>query len=252
MDSVDFITINDILFNVLQTVDDVEFREGLSEGWYTQQVRDGLDELAYDTFFDQRTVDLDFPTKTFALDMPKNAFNLREIYLFTNECCRPETSVRVNWKRLFNNKGKGPDYTAKRVEAGRSASPDPFFPNSFAGVRFDTFFDGNHFANVQNGQIMFSSQSSGFTKVRLVFNGLGEDVDDLPVVPRFFKQAITYWVVERFFEVKKTREPRRFSVLHRDAFTKMTLHMEKAERRIKSLNKWQRDDMNEYLGRINA
>ena len=45
--------------------------------------------------------------------MPKGIFNIREIYLYNDECCSPTVSQVVHWKRQFNNKGGGDGYTAK-------------------------------------------------------------------------------------------------------------------------------------------
>ena len=243
----DFVTFDDILFEVLQTVDDVNLRKGLAKGWYIQQIKNGLEELAFDTFFDERTIVLDMPSDN-RLDMPKDAFNIRELYLFNDKCCTVETSVLVHYKRLFNNKPQGGE-TGKRVRFSNRGTTDPFYSDSV--FDFDTISGRFHYYNIQNGMIMFSSNSNTFSKVKIIYNGMGGLIDEEPIIPRFFRQAITYFTISKHYEHQKQREPRKFRTLHIDAISQMDRHMEKAENRIKMMDTHEKEELNQYLSRPN-
>lgn len=247
MNANDFLTFDDILFEVLQTVNDVKLRKGLAKGWYVQQIKNGLEELAFDTFFDERTIVLDMPNDNM-LELPKDAFNIRELYLFDDNCCQPETSVLVHYKRLFNNKPQGGE-TGKRVQFGKRGTTDPFYSGSV--FDFETVSGRIHYYNIQNGLIMFSSNSNGFSKVKIIYNGMGGLIDEMPIIPRFFRQAVVYFTMAKHYEYQKEREPRKYRILHTDALTQMQVHMEKAENRIKMMDTHEKEELNEYLSRPN-
>ena len=248
MNSRDFISFNDVAFEILQTVDDVKLKKGLAKGWYIQQAKNAIEELSFDTFFDERTMVLDVP-KDLQLDMPKDMFNIREMYLFNGaNCCVPETSALVHWKRLFNNKPQGGE-TGKRVEFSKRGNRDPFYAESL--FDFETVSDRIHYFNIQNGVIMFSSNSTGFTKVKIIYNGMGGEIDEAPIIPRFFRQAITYFVLVKFYEYQIGREPRRHGGTLTRHQLKLDREWEKAENRIKMMDTLEKDELNEYLSRPN-
>ncbi len=54
----DFVTVNEILADVLKIVQDTDFKIN-SKGWYTSQIQQALEELSFDTFF--LTINRTFP-----------------------------------------------------------------------------------------------------------------------------------------------------------------------------------------------
>ena len=111
-----------------------------SRGWYMQSIRDALDKLAFDTFFDKgRSDDLTLPT-SLILPLPRNTYSVKNIYVFNGEC-HPEDSVNVYWKMGFNNRPDGQSYTAPRNE-NNQWSRDPFMPGMFGSLSglFDESF----------------------------------------------------------------------------------------------------------------
>lgn len=271
MQANDFVSINHLLAEATANVNDRNFRQGFSKGWYVSRIQDALQELAFDTFYQKLTRDYTFPTDKLAMEMPKNAFNIREIYLFNCgceedsttgstseacdsncECCKPTTSVIVHWKRLYNNRGMGGFYTAKVREDGNSRI-DPFFdynsPESFITSR-----GTNYYANIVNGLIMFSPDSRSFNKVRLVYNGMGGEIGDEPIVPRFFERAVIDYVEERFYNAKKAEDPRRYRTLWSDAYQRINdLRIgswRKAQMRISSMNTFEKESLEEYISEI--
>ena len=188
---------------------------------------------------------------------------MREIYVFncgcdgdtdaTNCSCFASSSQWVHWKRLFNNKAQGTSHTAKLKESQETStdptigSTDPFIPRTRTGGTL-------RYANIQNGLIMFSSGTAGFNKVRLVYNGMGGEVGDEPIIPRWAKRAIVDYVAESFFSAKMAEDTRAFSPLWNKANLKLndlrTGSWAKARRRVSRMSTWEKDAMDEYMASI--
>ena len=274
METADKVSVNLLLADILSFVDDESTRKhGFNRGYYISAIQKGVEKLAYDTFFDVVTKDillLEENKRNLAVEMPPNAFNIREMYLFnctckdsdTNEdsphgCCSPANSVIVHWKRLYNNRGKGPDYTALRQDRGRDIS-DPIYPSdgtqSFL-TSFNSSTPGSLFyANVQNGLIMLSLGARNFTHLRLVFNGTGGAIGDEPVIPRFLRGAIVDFVVERTLRALKVKDRAKWRVLWVDAKNDLRDpdgDWMEAERRIRKLGTWKKNEIREWTGRPN-
>lgn len=243
-------SVDELLFNILTQVDDEEMKSGFAKGWYVQKIKDALSELAIDTHYDRKFVDLDIPARL-AVDIPKDSFNIRKIYLYNGDCCTPETSAIVHWKRGFNNQEDGTGFTSNVVESGSRTTEDPYF-NSFPGERlYEGSYETVYYANIQSGKIMLSSSCSGFDKIRIEFDGIGGFSNEVPVVPRIFKQAIEAYVVERVFAAKKARNPRLWRSSHSDSLSLKSMEWEKAKLRAKRMHSWERENMKEYWGRFN-
>lgn len=263
MDINDFLSVDEILSDVLMNTNDEALRKGFSKGWYVSQIQQSIEEISLDSFYDIQTRDFDMDTVNLSLEMPKNAFNIREMYLHNGDCCEPDSFAIVHWKRLHNNKGRGAVSTGKQVEGGR-AEIDPFFGGTFFVSRLGTTGSTSgsrtvrgenvRYANIYNGLIMFDPGAAEFTKVRLVYNGLGGELGDIPVIPRFFRQYCIGFVCEKFFGVRKVEVPGE-RIHWVDWSTKLNdprngLEI-KALKRISSMNKWEKESLNEYLGRAN-
>lgn len=251
MNSNDFVSVNHILAEVSMTLNDADYRKGFSIGWYTSRIQDALQELAFDTFFDTITIDKDVPKDTLSMELPQNVFNIREIYLYNGSCCMPSTSQVVWYKRLYNNNGKGEQYTAKIKDQGDSNGDDPFLPSSYNYNSALAYVGNKYYANVQNGRIMLSSECKAYDKIRLVVNGMGTAIGDTPIVPRFFERAINDYVEERFYNAMKSREVRKYRPLWNDAFSRLNDPREgswkKARMRISSMDSWEKESYNEYI-----
>ncbi len=255
MNSADFVTLNHILAEVTTTVNDEEFRNGLTKGWYVSRVQDALQELAFDTFFQKITIDLDVPQQSLQLDMPENIFNIREMYVYNGDgCCSPNNSQRVYWKRQFNNKnGNGNGYTAAVKDRGFNTGNDPFIPNG----NYDYWNNmvgttrTKYYANVSEGKIMFSSDCRGFSKVRIVANGAGTAIGDLPVIPKFLERAVNDYVEERFYNTMKARDRRAYAAAWSETYNKLNDPVngswKKARMRVASLDTWQKESLEEYI-----
>jgi hypothetical protein len=229
----------------LVNVNDQDLRNGFTKGWFISRIQDALQELAFDTFYQEFTVDDTLPANL-RLAMPKNMFNVKRIYLFNESCCNTGDSQVVHWKRTFDNKGSADSYTS-RVTSGfpqRSIS-EPFLPKHRGA-------DRAYYANVQNGIIMFSSSCSNYTKVRIVYNGMGVEIGDEPIIPRFFERYVNDYVEERYYSAMKAREPRKYRTLWTDAYSKLEASHMKAKMRISSMNTFEKESLEEYIGNIYA
>ncbi len=252
----DFISANHIIAEVVSIVGDRDFRKsGFSTGWYMSRVQDALQELAFDTFYQEVTLDYDIP-ENLRLEIPKNVFNVREIYIYNGDsCCGVNDSQIVHYKRTFNNKNGG--YTARVKESGTNASP--FVPTASENslghdYSLGVFNSPKYYANIQNGTLMLSSHCSGYSKIRIVCNGMGAAVGDVPIIPRFFERAIVDYLEERWYNSMKSLDPRMYNALWRDARDKMYDWRDgswrKAISRVASMDSWEKEDMNEYLSAI--
>lgn len=253
MNSNDFTTVNHILADVLVSTNDENLASGRTKGWYISQIQQAIEELSFDTFFDRVTRDFDMPDN-FMLDLPKNCFNIREVYLHNGTCCATTTSVIVHHKRLFNNKPYGESYTALRTD-DKTGNSDPFYPNpSNLTSRITGESSDLYYYNIQNGMLMLSSECSGYEKVRIIYNGMGGEIGDEPIIPRFFRQAVKDWVVERFWESMKSKGRQyaanwqeSYNVLHNRA----TGSWNKARMRITSMDTKEKESLRLYWSRGN-
>jgi hypothetical protein len=242
MDTHDFVSVNSVMSDILIHCNDETLRNyGLSKGFYLSGVQKALEELAIDTYYDLKTIDIPMDKQKLAVIMPDNLFNIRELYGFVGDCCDSKNSTVIHWKRLYNNKGKGANHSAARKEMGNR---DPFYPKD-GHMPSDLYY-----ANSQNGMIMFSSNCCKFDTIRIVANTMGVKVGDEPVIPRMFRQAITDYVVDKTMSVLAVRD-RSFRTLSADAKARLSESWYKAERRAKTLDTWKKSEMREYLGRIN-
>jgi len=249
MNASDFVSCNHVIAEVVSIVDDKAFRNGFAKGWYVSRVQDAMQELAMDTFFQKIQKDCEFPDSC-QLPMPENVFNPREIYLYSGTLCNPTTTQNVYYKRLFNNNYEGDGYTAK-IKDDQSNPGDLFVPNHI-GISGET----KYYANVQNGVIMFSRECLAYKYVRIIFNGFGTPVGDIPIIPKFFEQPVKDWVKMKFYEAMKGRQPRKYRSLWADAqndlYNNQRGSWNKARNRVKKMNNFERESMDEYVSNVYA
>jgi hypothetical protein len=247
----DFVSIDHLLAEITATVDDAEFRKGFKIGWYKSRIQDAMQELSFDTFWMKVQEDYEYPKENNQLKFPENAFNIREIYLYTGTICNPVKSQVVYWKRLFNNNYSGKGYTAKVKDDG-SNSADLYQPNQrFLQHNMQGFYGPKFYYNVVDGVIMFSPDCSSYPFVRIIYNGMGVPNGELPIVPRFFERAVVDYVKLKFYDAMKGRDPRTYRPLWMDAKDDLenlvTGSWNKAKKRIKSMDTKEKESMEEYI-----
>lgn len=247
----DFVSIEHLLGEITATVNDHEFKNGFSKGWYNSRIQDAIQELSFDTFWMKVKHDFEVP-KNCRIPMPKNVFNIREIYLYSGELCNPKNTQVVYWKRLFDNSYSGDGYTAKVKDDGSNAA-DLFQPNQrLLHHNLQGYYGPKYYYNVsEDGIIMFSKECQSFPYVRVVFNGMGVPNGETPIVPRFFERAVVDYVKLKFYDAMKSRDPRMYRPLWADAKDDLenltTGSWNKAKKRIKSMDTQEKESMEEYI-----
>lgn len=250
MTSNDYVSIEHLLAEVTATVNDTDYKKGFPKGWYISRIQDAMQELSFDTFWLKVQQDVEMPENC-QLEMPKNTFNIREIYLYNGSLCNPQKTQMVYWKRLFNNTASGDGYTAQVKDDGSNGS-DIYQPNQrvYTG-NMQGFYGPKYYYNVLNGLVMFSRECKGYSFVRIVYNGMGVENGDLPVIPRFFERAVVDYVEEKFYNAMKARDVRMYRPLWTDAYQKLNDLVNgswnKAKKRIKAMDSKEKASMEEYI-----
>lgn len=255
----------EILSDVLKLADDESFKDN-SKGYYMSLIQQALQELAFDTFFDVRTEFFDVP-ENLNLAMPLGAFNLKEMYLYNGTECNFDTAQNIYYKRNYFTKGKG----SLSRDSGNSNSRDPFFqnrrlsnsngishPNSRRAGAVVSSINTVYFYNIQRGMIMLSPNSRNFSKIAIVFNGTGGDIGKVPFVPQLFREAIKSWVLSPVYQIKMAmavgadfnKWQTLWSLNDKRLNTPYTGLWDKAELRSKSMDSKAREDMKEYMSRL--
>lgn len=167
MNSNDFIPPETIRVKCAEKCGDPDFKRH-SRGWYMQSIRDGLDLLAFETFFDKgRYDDLTLPD-SLILPLPRNTYSVSNIYVFNGDC-RPEDSVNVYWKSGFNNAPDGKSYTAPRNEMN-SAAADPFMPGMLGFLTSATEVLSSQSAMRFNYDTQFSTPTFPVDNISIIKN----------------------------------------------------------------------------------
>ena len=246
----DFVSVDHLLAEITATINDTDYKKGFPKGWYISRIQDAMQELSFDTFWLTVQEDVEMPTNH-QHEMPKNVFNIREIYGYTGTLCNPMRSQVIYWKRLFNNNYDGNGYTAQVKDDGSNGA-DIYQPNqrTYTG-NMQGYYGPKFYYNVQNGLIMLSKETGMFPYLRIIYNGMGVENGDMPIIPRFFERAVVDYVEEKFYNAMKARDPRMYRPLWSDAYSKLNDLVNgswnKARKRIKSMDSKQKDSMNEYI-----
>lgn len=258
--SADFVTVNEILSDVLKLVKDEDYRLN-SKGWYTSQVQQALEELSFDTFFSKGPPIIIPISDGLKIPIPKGTFNIRQLYITNGNACNVGHSQVVWYKRNFIA-GTESGYIARDKYNNR----DPFYKNRRSGN--SRFAVGDDFRNeptnlyyygVHDGEINLSANCRQFKNLFIVANRISTEVGDVPLVPVYLRQAVKSFVLIEAMEVKMADE------IGTAAFNQWATLLNKqvndkdnmnngtwitAERRVKMLDSKQREDLNEYFSRL--
>lgn len=256
MESFDFIEQGLIIRNVSQDVQDPEFKSGLTRGWYQTKLRDCLDELSIKLQFDTKYEDYDIKTGgnidplVLQMDMPKWLYNMKEIYVWNGDCCSPQSSRPVYWKRQYNNSPGGAGYTAGRTQ---NDSWDPFL-REYGFIWND--ITCLYWFNVQDGMLMLSQSCTGFDHLRIIGTSMFGAYSEIPCIPRYFKQVIEDWMKWKFFMWKAASDPRggwaSQAELHKNnLYDGRNGSWYNACDRVKSMTRKQSSDLNLYFRKGN-
>lgn len=238
----DLLSMNIIKTDVLVEVDDEE-EKVFTPGWYTSQIQQATEELSFDTFFHTLYLDFNLP-ESLRLKIPSGAFNVKKIFLWSGDDCTVDSQMNVYIKDTYYRMGTNSGYTAMN----RPNIEDPFIAGHTLG-------DSIYFASLQNGYIHFGEACSGYDKVRIYFNGVLNNIGDVPFIPRQFRQAVKKWVVLQVYSSLKSRDPKVYRPLYVDTYNELYAPFDgiwdKAAYRAKCLDSKYREDLGEYLSKGN-
>ena len=239
MDSNDYLSVNHLLAEITMACGDKDFRNGVSKGWYISRIQDALQEIAIDTFYQKITDDFDVPDDL-NLAMPENSFNIRLMIAYRGACCVPSSMGVIHWKRNYNNKKKVDGALTRHMGTGKTNGNEPIMPST-RGV------GSLLYAGVQGGFISFSPAVAQYDKIRITYNGMGIQVGDTPVIPRFFERVVNAYVRSQYWLIKLAEEPRKWVGNYDRAVGEHGVQMEKAKMRVASMNSWEKESMEEYI-----
>jgi hypothetical protein len=238
-----------ILADVLMELQD-EDTTLFTKGWYVSQIQQSLEELGFDTFFEDQQQDIDIPKETMKFHIPSGCFNLKEIYVFnTDDCCNITNMQNVWWKDRFNTQGFNKGYTARNQPGIKDPYIEPYTPTAESGMYLLWY-------NVINGIIHLSDSCQPFDKVRVIYNGVMANIGDTPFVPRIFRQAVKDWVSEKAYRYMMNRDPRRFTPLWKNINIVLNApyngSWDVAKQRAAALDSKMKSDLKEYLSSMNS
>ena len=258
----DFISAEEILSDVMSFTGE-ERLEGVTKGFIYSQMNKCLEELSYHTFFN--VVSKTFPMPSdYKLDVPAMVFNIKEIYGYNGDACTVQNSENIYWKRNFFSPGTGAVARSKEVNTNDPFYSSPGFDRRIKATTStysDNFLDDKdsnrlYYYGYEQGRLFFSQTCGAFSNVLIKFNGIWVLDTSKPSIPRYFRQVITDWCVERVFRKKKILNPNLFRIQWSDAVQLLDRNgfngsWYEAEKVVKRMSTKEKQDLNEYLSRLN-
>jgi len=240
----DLVTLDEVVSLIASKMGDRSFKI-MSKGYYKTIVQDALTELAFESFFDKRSEIIPFPSNN-VLELPSGVFNVKEVYLFNGSECNIQTAQRAYFKKDMIVKGAG--YFAKNT--GNPNMNDPFYKEKSRQV------GSFPICSMQNGMLMFA-YSYGYENILLVYNGTGGDLFKVPMIPEYLKQAVILWATAQISETYMANDKENMQLYRLiNASSQRKLEdlsgpWEEAKRRVKRANDKERNDLKEYMSRMN-
>ena len=261
MNTGNYITPETILFTASAMCGDKDLK-AMPRGFYMSLIQDAFEELNMTSFFAEQREDFDFPMDNLTLPLPKGCMDVMNVYVYSGAECNPHNSRKIYWKRNYFTHG-GPGYIAN--DKGRNER-DPFMAhhtslnNDKSLIRFDDRQNVNQalYYNIQMGNIMFSSScKNAGNKIHIHYHGVGGDITEAPIIPRYFKQAIEDYVTEAALRFRMANEPsmarqwQGMQQLYEKRLNKEGMFGSwfNAIQMVRDMNTSQRNELSEYLGR---
>lgn len=201
MESNDYISMNQMVSDVATNVGDHEMKL-LDRGLYISRIQQAVEFFALHTFFQEVAVDFfDWNKGSNTFKIPTNCFNLRRAYLHNadnkcedgcSSCSYDKTGMLsdyavVHWKRVMD-KGSVNKVTSRIKQFNNDAV---IGYSSFDSMYISSRHNGTLvYAGLQSGYMVFGGDCEGYKNIRLVYNGLGSENGDIPLIPRILREGI--------------------------------------------------------------
>jgi len=246
-DSEEKIPAEDIIADVLVMFNDEGYTLGLTPGFYLERVKQVVHNLHIKMYLRREYQDFDIPDNL-VIPVPNDFFNTQEAYLHYGDCCTPQGSTRLLWKRQFRKGTGGPAFTATQNTNGQA---DPYSWQNMWGW-IDSQIPGFFYGNIDSGNIMLSDNVRGcFTKLRLVYNSMGGDAYKVPMVPRILHELVLALTIFETlpYAMAKSQDSKKFRDLYSIYDRKLNAPyeglMEKYRTIINAMSSWEQQNFNE-------
>jgi hypothetical protein len=204
-----YLSINEVLADVMVSLNDEE-NKLLTPGFYRAQTKYALDEIGFDINFLPQVNDYPIPDDLM-VDMPLGCFNLQAATIYTGTPDAVGYCETVYWRKGVQSRGKETGVTAGVNTYNIS---DPFF-------RVGVYESGLYYFSVQNGIIRLSDACQSFDYIRLTYSGVPSmNLDDLKMIPRECRKAITLWVTDKCAGALKLRD-NKYRIIQSDAVNQL-------------------------------
>jgi hypothetical protein len=255
----DYYTPDQILFEVLNNIGDVESKK-LHLGWYHSQLQHCLEELSFDTLFFERRDDVPVPAN-FQHQLAQGTFNVKEVYGYNGNLCDDGQMTKIWHKKNFVTKGGR--VIAKNRQDG---SHDPFYQSHRQYERspytLELGLNGRplsataHYYNVENGVLMLSSSTAQFESLHIRSSGISANLGDTPFIPQVFRTTCVDYVTEAASRalIAQGVEPKLYQYLQQLYSNRMDKDgfngsWHKAASMIAKMSSGEKNDYKEYIAR---
>jgi hypothetical protein len=242
----------------------------VTRGFIISQMNRCMQALSYDTFFNEQHIGFNIPENGL-IDIPAGAFNINQMYLYSGDSCNIGTNTaNVYWKRNMYT-GGGTGFAARNKGNNGNGGKDPFYSGNREGNNFNrrgsgvngsskgiSARDGLYYYGISNGQITLSENTGNYSKILIKFNGIWEVDAEKKTIPQHLQEVLVDWCTEAVFRVKEGIDPAKWGRAQLKAEIRLGYKPEtfggswyKALRRVTSMDSKSKEDLKEYLSRLN-
>lgn len=233
-----FISPDEVVAEITPLCNDIEMR-WRSKMYYYDLIKQALNELAFDTLYDERPIDYLIPSNCM-IPLKPFTFNIKNVWLFSGEDCDQSTRVKVWHKRNM-------------VTDGQTVFADVMdnSPESLTSAQFERE-SGTFFWNSRNGKLILSPSCKAYQKVRIFCNGAYDG--NTPCIPIFVRQGVKDWAAKKAIQERMPEDPNLYKLML--AVVKDSYGYEfsgtwyEAQKRLSQLDAGAREDIKEYMGSI--
>jgi hypothetical protein len=265
----DLLSPKDVLSEVLIYTQEMGYKN-VTRGFIISQMNRCMRALSYDTFFDEQHKTFLLPSNG-VIEIPAGVFNIKQVYLYSGDNCNiGQNTANAYYKRNFFT-GGGNGYVARHKGNNGNNGQDPFYtdhvpstPQDRHGSRVNTPGTGLpnslYYYGESNGCLNFG-ETGPYTKVLIKFNGIWEVDEEKNTIPEYFQEVLVDWCTESVLRVKAAVEPvnSKWRTLHSDSVFRLGYKPEtfdgswyKAKRRVTGMGDKKKEDLKEYLSRLNS
>lgn len=194
----DLLTVDDILADVLLECGDEDYHKR-TKGWYIATIKHALQELEFDTKFNEQFHDEVIPSNL-RVPTPEGSFGMVGVWVYTGSVFSETYARRVYRKMNMLTNGDGDGYAANNVMGMTDEQ-----------VTSQTSGSVKYFYGVQNGALVLSDGCEAFTKVRMVYKGFTKSIMGIAIIPPMLREAIAGYTTVKFFASVLDENPRRYA-----------------------------------------